>query len=83
MLAADADFQVRTRFASALGGHLHELPDAFLIQSRERSLLQDALGQVRRKDLVDVIPRETERGLSEIVGAKREEFGFLSDLVRH
>ncbi len=55
MLAANADFQVRPCLAAALGGHLDELTDALLIESRERILLQNALRQIRGKDFVNVI----------------------------
>ena len=41
MLPADSDFQCRPRFAPALGGHLHQLSDAFLVKCSEGILLQD------------------------------------------
>ena len=59
------------------------MSDAVLIQRRERILLQDALVDICREDLVHVIARKAESGLRQIVGAEREELRFLRNLVRH
>ena len=42
VLAADADLEVGARVASLGGGHLHQLPDASLVERGERILLEDA-----------------------------------------
>ena len=83
MLSADSDFERWPGLATAFGRHLHQLPNAFLIQGGERILFQDALGKIGRQHFVDVVTREAERGLREIVGPEREELRLFGDLVRH
>ena len=63
-----------------LGGHLHQLADAFLIQHGKRILLEDSLLQVLGQELVDVVAREAEGRLRQVVGAEAEELGLLGDL---
>ena len=82
MLAADSDFQIRTSLAAALGRHLHQLADALAIKHRKRILLEDAFRKIGRQHLVDVVAREAEGGLREIVGAERKELRFFGDLIR-
>ena len=35
------------------------------------------------QELVDIVPREAERGLGEIVGSEAEKFRFFGDFIRH
>src|SRR3954463_4495106 len=81
MLTADADLQIRTRLATFLYAHLHQLSDAFTIKDGKRILLQDSLAQVCRQELVDVITREAESGLRQVVGAEAKELSVFRDLI--
>src|SRR5208337_2186589 len=81
VLSADPDLDGRTGRAALLHRQLHELPNAFAIQHRKRVLLQDAFRKIRGQNGANVVARETERGLGEIVGAEAEELGLLRDLV--
>ena len=63
-------------------GHLHELTDARRIQRLERIALQDLLLLVDAQELADVVAREAERHLRQVVGAEREELRFGRHLVR-
>src|SRR5438105_510340 len=73
MFAADAELDVGTRLPSALNAHRHEVADAVHVDRGERILLEDLLVLVDLQELADVVAREAERQLREIVGAKREE----------
>src|ERR1019366_339491 len=81
VFATDSDLDGRTRLAAFFDGHLEQLPNAFAIEHRERVLLQNALRKIGRQELVNVVTRETEGGLREIVGAEAEELGFFGDLI--
>ena len=81
VFAADADLEVGAGFAALDGRHLDELADAVLIERGEGVLLEDSLGQVLGQELVDVVAREAEGGLGEVVGSEAEELGLLGDLV--
>ena len=81
MFAADADLQVGPGVASLGSGHLDEDTDASLVEGGEGVLLEDALLDVGRQEVVDVVARDAEGGLREVVGAEAEELGFLGDLV--
>src|SRR5664279_3319085 len=81
VFAADPDLDRRTRLAALFDGHLEQLPDALAIEYCERVLLQNALRKIGRQELVDVVARETEGRLREIVSAEAEELGFLGDLI--
>src|SRR5437868_3424722 len=83
MFTTNSDLEIGTGFAAAFGTHANKLAYAFAVQRRERILLEDAFCQIRGQHLVDVVAREAERGLSEVVGAKGEELGLLRDLVSH
>ena len=84
MLAADADLQVRPRAASLLHAHLDELADADRVDRRERIALQDLAVLVRAEELADVVAREPEGELRQVIGAEREELRLAGDLIgRH
>ena len=70
VFAADTNFQVGPRFASAFGRHSDQLPDAFAIQRRKWILLQNPFCQIRGQHFVHVVAREAERGLREVVRAE-------------
>ena len=65
----NADFEIGTRLAPALGRHLNELSYAFAIQHGKRILLQNAFSKIRGQHFVDCVSREAERGLCEVIGA--------------
>jgi hypothetical protein len=81
MLAANADFEVGPRIAPFGYGHLHQLPHASLIEGGEGILLEDAKLEIGRQEVVDVVARDAVGGLRQVVGAEREELGFLGDLI--
>src|SRR3954468_5565318 len=55
VFAADANLQLRIGLAALLHAHANKLSYAFAIENGKRILLQDALAQVRRQELVDVV----------------------------
>ena len=85
VLAADAELQVRA------SPRARSTPPAARA-SRRRACRSSRTGCGRRssssmyrarKLRLDVVAREAERGLREVVGAEREEVGLLGDAVRH
>src|SRR5580693_9718111 len=84
MLAADADLEPGPRGAPALDGDPHELADALLIDRRERGALDDSHVDVLRNDpRFDVVAREAQGGLREVVSPEGEELRVPGDLARH
>src|SRR5204863_3798920 len=81
VLAADSDLQRGTRLASALDADADEIADALHVDRRERILFEDLLLLIDLQELPDVVAREPERELREIVRAEREELGVLGDLI--
>ena len=81
MFAADADLEVGPGVASLGRGHLHQRPDAGLIEGGEGILFEDAGLEVGGQEVVDVVARDAVGGLGQIVGAEAEELGFFGDLV--
>src|SRR5258708_22602025 len=81
MLAAYADLQTRPRFATAFDGDLDEFAHTFAVEHGERILLEHAALQIDRKKFANVIAREAESGLGEIVGAEREKLRLAGNLV--
>src|ERR1700729_761955 len=74
MLAADANLQPGPRGATALDGDPHELADAELIDRREWGALDDSHVDVLRDDSrFNVVAREAQGGLREVVGPEGEE----------
>ncbi len=69
------------RVASLGYGHLHQLPNARLVEGGEGVLFEDAELEIRGQEVVDVVARDAEGGLREIVGAEREELGLFGDLI--
>jgi len=55
MFATDTDLEVAARGTAFVSGHLNERADAFLIEDREGILLEDALLEIRRQELVAVV----------------------------
>src|ERR1700727_1232405 len=84
MLAANADLQLGPRRATPLDGDPHELADAWLIDRREWGALDDSHIDVLRNDpRFDVVAREPQGGLCEVVGPEGEELRMPGDLARH
>ena len=81
MLAADAELEVVSRLAAALGGDAHELADAVAVDGDERIGGQNALGGIDAEKARGVVAADAERGLREIVSAEGEELGGRGDLV--
>src|SRR5580658_3769422 len=76
MFAADADLQRRPRVASLGHRALHQLPYACLVERSKWVLFEDAVFQIGRQEVVDVVARDAERGLRQVVGAEAEELGL-------
>ena len=51
--------------------HLHQLAHAHLVEGGEGILLEDAELEIRGQEVVDVVARDAEGGLREVVGAER------------
>src|SRR6266511_4589686 len=81
MLAADTDLQIRASRAAALGAHLHELADAFLVEYLEWVVLQQLALDIRRQEAPGIVAAQAKRRLRQVVGAEREELGLSGDLV--
>src|ERR1700733_1465023 len=84
MLAANADLQLGPRRATPLDGDPHELAHAWLVDRREWGALDDSHIDVLRNDpRFDVVAREPQSGLREVVSPEGEEFRMSGDLARH
>ena len=81
VLAADAQVQVGTGLAAHLGGHLHQLAHADLIQAGEGIALVDLVVVVGGQELAGIVTAEAEGHLGQVVRAEGEELGLLGDLV--
>ena len=81
VLAADAALEHRALAAALEYGLADQLSHAVLVEDLERVVLQDALVEVDRQELADVVAREAQRHLRQVVGAEREELGDFGDLV--
>jgi hypothetical protein len=80
VLAADPDPPLRPRPAELDAG-VDELADALAVEELERVRRQHLLLQVIGDEAADVVAREAERHLREVVGPEREELRGLGDLV--
>ena len=84
MLAADADMQVGIGRAAVRYGHPHERADALAVDRLERRAGNDVLVDIAHDDRsLDVVAREPEGGLGEVVGTEREEVGVLGEGAGH
>src|SRR5690606_31072552 len=82
MFAADPQLEARASAAPAFTADADQLSDAFAVDGDERVFFVDALLLVGLEEARGVVARNAESGLREVVGAEREEFGFLRDLAR-
>ena len=82
VLTANPNLQVGARGATALNGHLDELPDAVDVDDLERIVLQHTFFEVRGQELTHVIARVTERHLRQVIRTEREELGVFGDFIR-
>src|SRR5215217_1731239 len=84
MLPADTNLEPGVGGAAAFHGHPDQLADALLVDTRKRGPLDDpAVGVERHDAALDVVAREAERGLRQVVGSEREEVSVLRDLAGH
>ena len=81
VFAADAAFEVFACAAAFEYRLADQLSHAVAVEDLERVVLQNAFLQVDRQELGDVVAREAERHLCQVVGTEREEFGDFGDLV--
>src|SRR4029077_9689991 len=73
VLTADAELDVRPRLSALFHRGADQEADANRVNRAERILVENFLVLVRPKELADVVAREPERGLRQIVGAERKE----------
>src|SRR5215472_16174895 len=66
---------------SALGGEAHELADPIDIERDKWVVLEDPEPLIGPSKARGVIARQAKNGLSQVVCAKAEKFGGLSDLA--
>ncbi len=84
VLAADAQLEIGAGLAPDPRRQPHEPADAGLVDRLERAAVEHlALHVAREEAALDVVAREPERGLGEVVGAEREEVGVRCDPVGH
>ena len=70
------------RLAAQPRAHPHQLADAGRVDRLERRAVDDLALEVGGEELrLDVVAREAERRLREVVRAEREEVGVVGDLV--
>src|SRR5690606_6935936 len=82
MLAANPNFKIRLRLPSFGNREFHQPSHPCFVKRFEWIVFQQPLFNVLGQEFVfRVFPRETERSLSEVVGAKGEEVSFLRKLV--
>src|SRR5262245_7537596 len=81
VLAADAELEIGPHRAAAFDADAHEIADALDVDRRERVALQNLRLLVDLQELSDVVAREAEGELREIVGAERKELGVAGNLV--
>ncbi len=81
MLAADADLELGPHRAAAVDAEGNELAHALLVHRLERVDRQNFLGQVIRQEASDVVAREPERHLGQVVRPEGEELGRLRHLA--
>src|SRR5262249_14660349 len=82
VFAADPQFDIRARASSLLDRNFHELPDARLVDSRERVLLDDFQFGIRREERSRIVATHPKTHLCKIVRPETKELGALSDLIR-
>src|SRR5215212_1537469 len=84
VLAADAELQVRLRLAARPRREPDEPADAGPVDRLERAAVEDLRLDVPVQEAaLDVVAREAERRLREVVRAEREEVRVLGDPVGH
>jgi hypothetical protein len=81
MLAADAELDILTRFAAALGREAHQFADAVAVDRHERIARQNALRGVDAEEARGIVAADAEGRLCQIVGAEGKELGRLCDLA--
>src|SRR5262249_60594915 len=79
VLAADADLELGLYAAALPDGDADQRADALLVEAGERVAREQALLQVVGEEGPDVVAREAERRLGEVVGAEGEEIGVRAD----
>ena len=81
VFAADAEFDVFSRFAAFFDGDLHEFADAGLVEAGEWVFLEDFVLGVGVEEGSHVVAADAESGLGEVVCAEAEELSGLCDFV--
>src|ERR1700712_992433 len=79
VFAANADLEARAGLASARHADLHQLADAVAIDRDEGIDLQNSLGDIGAEESRGVVAADAVGGLSQIVGAEREELRGFGD----
>src|SRR6516162_5996102 len=83
MFATDPELDVRPGLAAGIASDLHQLPNARLINGRERVALYDFEFLVVRQEASGIIPAHSKGRLGQVVCTKAEELSVLRDLACH
>ena len=78
MLAADAELDVRTRLAAALGGKPDQFADAVLVDRHEGIGFEQAARRIGTEEGAGIVAADAERGLRQVVGAEGEELALAA-----
>ena len=81
MLPADPEVELRICCSTFLHCDLHQAPHARPIDRHERVCRDELALLVHAEKLPDVVAREAERGLGEVVRAEREKVRDFPDLT--
>ena len=81
MFAADTALQILTRAASLEYRLADQLADTVAVQNLERIVLQNTLFEVDRQELGDIVARESQGHLRQVIGSEREELCNLGYLI--
>src|SRR5271167_4213569 len=82
MLTAHPQLQLRSYLASEPGGHPDHRANALAVDRLERGAIDDVCAAVLGQDPpLDVVAREPEAGLRQVVCAEGEEVRVLGDLT--
>ena len=82
VFAANAELDVRSRFASQIARHFHQTPDAALVDRGERICIDNVELGVSRQKTPGIVATHPESRLGEIVGAEAEELRVARNFVR-
>src|SRR5208282_3537711 len=81
VLATDTELYIRPAFLAKFTGHLHHLSNTFLVDRRERIILDDLQLLVVWQEATGIITAHSHGRLRQIVRVKAEELRILCNLI--